>query len=628
MRKLSHLAWIFAIVLSGLFSASASAAPGPPDRARIEHWASLLPKTPRGMGPTIEDRKAWQAVAAAPIFHNCVEEAEKILAQPIPELTDDLFLDFSRTGNRGRCQKVLGAHLERIAILTLAECVENRGRFLPAIAEAVKTISEEKTWVLPAHDRELENFHGKIVQIDLRAAAVAWDLATARYWLGDRLDPATRRCIDDELQRRVFTPFGDMINTGEPKMHWLTTTNNWNAVCLAGVAGAAMANIESRERRAFFAASAEKYIEYFLSGFTPDGYCSEGLGYWNFGFGHYVMLAETLRQATDGKIDLMERPNVKNIAQYSRRMEIAQGIYPAFADCDLNARPDPQLMGYLNRRFQWGLPTVELKTAKTGNAKRTSLFPLGVLGIHHSTPAAADSLPLRDWFAEAGVLICRPKRINDHALAVAMKSGHNAEHHNHNDVGSFVVALGKSTPLVDPGNEIYTARTFSGKRYQSNVLNSFGHPVPRVAGQLQQSGRKAAAKVLKTEFTDAADTLKLDLSAAYHVPSLKKLERTFVFSRQDNGKLSITDEVEFDAPQNFGTALITFSKWKRLGHNRLQVGEGPDAVIVDVQVTGGDFQIVPEEIHEDLPEGRIPIRLGIELSKPAQHTTIAVEISP
>ena len=55
--------------------------------------------------------------------------------------------------------------------------------------------------------------------------------------------------------------------------------------------------------------------------------------------------------------------------------------------------------------------------------------------------------------------------------------------------------------------------------------------MPRVAGRLQEMSREAVAKVVKTEFTDAADTLVLDLSGAYKVPELKKLERTFVFSR-------------------------------------------------------------------------------------------------
>jgi len=95
-------------------------------------------------------------------------------------------------------------------------------------------------------------------------------------------------------------------------------------------------------------------------------------------------------------------------------------------------------------------------------------------------------------------------------------------------VGSFVVALGRSTPLVDPGAEVYTARTFSGRRYESKLLNSFGHPVPRIAGQLQRTGRKAAAGVLRTDWTDAADTLVLDLRSAYAVTDWRSCSGRFV----------------------------------------------------------------------------------------------------
>ena len=51
-------------------------------------------------------------------------------------------------------------------------------------------------------------------------------------------------------------------------------------------------------------------------------------------------------------------------------------------------------------------------------------------------------------------------------MGVAIKGGNNNEHHNHNDVGSFVVAIGSAAPLLDPGAEIYTARTFSPSRSQ------------------------------------------------------------------------------------------------------------------------------------------------------------------
>ncbi len=136
-------------------------------------------------------------------------------------------------------------------------------------------------------------------------------MALAAYWLGDRLSPEVRNLLDENLERRTFTPFTSLITTGKPPMWWLTSQMNWNSVCLAGVTGAALASIESPKRRAFFAASAEKYIEYFLKGFTPDGYCDEGVGYWNYGFGHFAMLAETLRQATGGKVDLLAAERIR-----------------------------------------------------------------------------------------------------------------------------------------------------------------------------------------------------------------------------------------------------------------------------------------------------------------------------
>jgi hypothetical protein len=209
-----------------------------------------------------------------------------------------------------------------------------------------------------------------------------------------------------------------------------------------------------------------------------------------------------------------------------------------------------------------------------------------------------------------------------------MKAGHNAEQHNHNDVGSFVVALGHSTPLVDPGPEVYTARTFSAHRYDSKVLNSFGHSVPRVAGRLQETGRRAAARVVKTEFTDVADTLVLDLSAAYNVKELRRLQRTFVFSREVTGSLTVIDSVEFDRPQAFGTALMTFGGWKRLDAHMLRVGDMPDGVTIKIIAAGGNFEVAAESIRENLPDGRTPIRLGIDFTQPVITAEIRTVIVP
>jgi len=595
--------------------------------------AQMLPEKPRGVGRPIADRRAWQHLIGLPAFQGVVKRAERLMKEPIPELTDDLYLDFSRTGNRTRYQRVLGQRHSRMPRLVLAECIENRGRFLPAIEESIRAIASEKTWVYPAHDRRLHNFNGTVREIDLSVAYVSWNLATADFWLGDKLSADVRKLIRDELEKRTFEPFEGTMTENKPKMWWPRCTSNWNAVCLAGTTGAALASIESRERRAFFLASAEECIRNFLQGFTPDGYCTEGLGYWNYGFGHFVMLAETVLQATGGKVDMFAYPKVAEVARFGVRMELAPGIYPAFADCSVRARPNSLMTAFLNRRFDLGLADVRAGNGALPVGPSTRLFELGLLGFENSVSGirgaeVAKTKPLRDWFPDAAILVCRPAAGDGRALAVALKGGHNAEHHNHNDVGSFVVALGGQTPLLDPGGEIYTARTFSGRRYESGVLNSFGHPVPRVAGKLQRRGRAAAAKVVKTQFTDKTDTLVLDVSSAYDVKELKKLQRTFVYSREGASSLTVIDDVEFTSPRSLGTALVTFSKWRQPESNRLVIGQGESAVRVEIAVSCGEIELKAERIEEDLSGGRVPTRLGIDLKKPVAKTTITLSITP
>jgi hypothetical protein len=347
------------------------------------------------------------------------------------------------------------------------------------------------------------------------------------------------------------------------------------------------------------------------------------------------MLAEAVKQATGGKVDWLAQERIKPIALYPRRIEILSGVYPAFADCDVAPQPDKSLMGYLNRRYGWGLAKYAQTEAVRGKSVdlENGLFEIGLYAFPNSM-SSVESLKntpdwnLRDWFSDGGVLICRPKSAEMRGLGAALKGGHNAEQHNHNDLGSFVVALGKSTPVLDPGPVIYDSTTFSSRRYEHKLLNSFGHAVPRVAGQLQAAGAKARAKILKTEFTDAADTLVMDISSAYPVESLEKLQRTFVFSREGSGKLTVIDEVEFSRPEDFGIALITLQKWMQFDANRLKIGEGEDAVQVEIVVEGGEIRLDPQEIKEDTPEHLEPVRLGLEFTKPVKKAKITTTITP
>jgi hypothetical protein len=616
-----------------LFAAASSSGKEPGekglDQDRIRQVSALLSEKPAGFGRPISDRAAWDVLARHGAYPGVIKEAEKIIRQPIPELPDELYLDFSRTGNRTHWQAVSGQRHARFRELVLAECLENKGRFLAAIEAIARELCKERTWVMPAHDRQLSNFKGTAVDIDLGSSMLGWELATACYLLGDKVSPEVRQVIRDNLHRRIFDPFRGMVQGKRRPNAWLTVTNNWNAVCLAGVTGAALTLLESREDRAFFVVAAEQYSRHFLEGFTPDGYCSEGVGYWEYGFGYYLMLSEAIWQATGGRIDLLAGKKVATIARYGRGIEILNGVYPAFADCSVNEHLSPTMMAFIDRRFGLAPASDEKITGPGGALYSVMMYSFPNSASQMPPPQTAPSKrDIRTWFDQGGVLICRPAEGSSSRFAVALKGGHNAEHHNHNDVGSYVVVVGSRPVLLDPGAEVYTARTFSNRRYESKVLNSFGHPVPAVAGQLQRTGRQAQAKVLRTDFTPEADTLVLDIASAYTVKELKSLHRTFVYSRQGAGSLTVTDEVAFTSPKEFETALITFGQWKKLDAKALQVSDHDGAVRVEISVTGGEYEIRSEEIREELHTKTLPTRIAIRLTQPVREALVRVRISP
>lgn len=601
------------------------------DNVRLKEIASWLDEAPAGPGHPVSDRAAWEKLAKVTAFSEVVTNALELAKQPTPALPDDLYLDFSRTGNRDRCQKVLFARGARLVTFTMAEGLENRGRFIQPLIETIEAICRERTWVYPAHDGRLDNFYGRTVEMDLRATAVAWELGTADFLLAEKLSGATRQLIRENVRRRVLQPFRDMVEGRRKEISWMHATHNWNAVCLAGTVGAALALEPSPQDRAWFVAAGEHYIQYFLKGFTPDGYCSEGIGYWNYGFGHFLMLSETVRQATHGRLDLLADPSAFQPALFCRRSEIVNGIFPTISDAHPGTRPDAQFVCYIAQRFGLDKPNDCERTwvRPGGSLASTMLFsflPAPLRPVAH--PALQPESPLRTWFTNGGVLICRAGEKSPTPFAVALKGGHNAENHNHNDVGSFSVVAGNSMVICDPGAEVYTRRTFSAHRYDSKVLSSFGHAVPVVAGQLQSTGADARGRVVRTDFSDAQDTLVLDIGSAYKVPELQKLERTFEFHRGPSPSLTVRDEVSFSSPQTFETALITWGSCKQVSSTELMLKDEHGALRVQLDAAREAMNITSEELNEDLPNHRKPLRIGIRLKTPVSKAGLTMTITP
>jgi hypothetical protein len=419
-----------------------------------------------------------------------------------------------------------------------------------------------------------------------------------------------------------------MIEGRQPEAFWVRAPMNWNSVCVGNTVFAALTLLDSRADRAFFATAGEHCVRYYLSGFTPDGYCAEGVGYWNYGYGHFILLTEILRQSTGGKVDLLNDDKAIAPALFCLRSEILPGIFPTISDCPPGSKPSAQLTAYVCGRL--GLDPGQNRLMAAGSDLTLTLMLSSLAG--HLPPVRKlekfDDSPLRSFFEGGGVLLSRNTPEAKSVFAVELKGGNNNEPHNHNDVGSFSVIAGKNMVVCDPGGEVYTKRTFSAHRYDSKVLSSFGHAVPIIAGQLQKTGAAARGIILETNFTERADTFKLDLRSAYGVADLQQLERTFVFQRGETPSLEVRDEVKFSSPETFETALVTWGKIKATGPNTLEITDGDSAVRVTIDTQGREFKWRQEEIDEDVQSKRKPVRVGIELDSKISGGVITLKIAP
>lgn len=117
------------------------------------------------------------------------------------------------------------------------------------------------------------------------------------------------------------------------------------------------------------------------------------------------------------------------------------------------------------------------------------------------------------------------------------------EAHNHNDVGSVVVASDGVPVVVDAGRPTYTAQTFGPDRYEIWTMQSSWHSVPQVAGVAQGVGREFAARdVQLLGPPDDVTGLALDLAGAYPVAGLRTWRRTAQLERVDDVARAVVDD--------------------------------------------------------------------------------------
>lgn len=597
----------------------------PIDQGRVKEITGMLEDTPRGFGEPITQRKHWDRLLRSGHYDHFLKSMDSFVF-PAFSKADYFSLSDGSAPSSAKGLTMMRNRAGGLSQVTIAECLENKGRYIKSIEDGLKSIIDQKSWVSPRVDYDFINYNGKQYTIDLTSALYAHTIAQTLYLLGDKLNPELRKEAVEALYIRVFRPLRKIFDEQDTQYHsWLTGTNNWNAVCLSGVIGAALTIIPDKQERAVYAYIGEHYSRNTLAGIGDDGYCSEGVTYFNYGFGHYAMLRENLWLATNGKIDLFQIPKVKSIALYIPKLEIINGVFPAISDSKVGSKPDSSLMHYLSKSLGLGLTAFEQAAieGRTHNNRMDVLmvFPNSATEKPGSTdPKSQNADRLRSYFDVSGILVARPTGSTTGALAAAMKGGHNEEHHNHNDVGSYTVVVGNEILAGDPGSIPYTADIFQKDfRYTYKSVASYGHPVPLVAGRQQEAGAQARATVLSSEFEPKADSFVLDLSSCYDVKTLRKLERGFTYHRDKKGLLEVTDSFEFTQPEEFETAWITRASVSETAKGEWLFDLKGEKVRVKLDTFGLPYKIAVEQIEE----GGVPYaRFSVKTEKPVKSGKI------
>jgi hypothetical protein len=391
---------------------------------------------------------------------------------------------------------------------------------------------------------------------------------------------------------------------------WEQAPTNWASVCAAGVLLAGLPLLDDGDRARVVDRALAAFDTY-LSGFDEDGVCTEGVDYWHYGFGYFAAAAEALREHSGGELDLWDDPTGRlgRIARFPQQMRLTGDVVASFADTRPRARLDRGLLSLLAERLPGVEAPAEPDLPEPGD-QRHGRWVLAARSLLWSAPlsraaperSASTSFPHTQW------LLVRD-RDGGRDVGFAARGGHNDELHNHNDVGSYVLAAAGEILLADPGVGVYDRDYFSGRRYENPATGSHGHGVPIVDGVRQHGwSADARARVLELDHGPGRARFGIEYAAAYDHPDLRSLTRTWTYAE---GRLVVDDAFVAARPLPVVLRVVGLLPFRLTGDGRAEVvGE---RVRLDVELPAG---VRAETGRFDVDQGlRQPIHL-LDLTVP------------
>lgn len=551
---------------------------------------------PPNFFPPAGDRSAWQAILATPQGKARAEQfiqwAEAILNEPVPALPAEVIMRFRRKWNRTDYENLYFQRRKNFNTLVLAECFEYKGRFVDKIIDYIWAITEEHFWNLPAHYR---NYYSpdplpfkKPERIALFSSATGMDLTVMLNLLKpelEKISPNLIRLVHRELDERIIEP----LELRPFPFDFIRATNNWRPWCIRNCMVTVMYRLYDQPQRQqkivdLFKQSMKEY----MVDYSDDGCCDEGPGYWAKNPALIMQFYDLIKEKPGDfkKFVLM--------GEYIIHTQLTDKYFVNFGDTGaLQTLPVGDCYRYGEVTGNENLKRFAL-TAPRSKSQPTCLYDelcniFWRPAVKSVPKMSADSFK---YYQRLQILMLKHR-----GIALAAKRGFRGSHY-HMDIGQFILYYRNEPVIIDLGNAVYTAATFSQERFQNWILHAEAHNVPQFNGVVQLESPKPDVQAAAMYRDDKKCVFKLDLTSAYPAEAqLEKCERIITYSFVDQS-LEVEDKWQLKRDNNririplyTPKEVISDGKEYRIGTMQMSASGNVDKITV-TPMTMDDARVI------------------------------------
>lgn len=475
--------------------------------------------------PKYSERNKWEDITKG-CSRQLIAAGEKRLNHQWFNMSASQYLEYEKTGSRALFNK---EEANRVALkeLVLAELAEGKGRFMNQIIDGVWSFSQKWTWSHPQHTRYQKSRRALPVYderpITYHSAVAGALLSLTWYFFEeefDKADPSISLALKDAMELNIFTPYMNKHQAGHQWMGFspefktinnhLTNENFYCTLCF-------LLMMDDQERLIEMLQRSVEIEDKFMSYIKHDGACEEGSAYWKASFGKVYQYCRLLHDFSGGAMDILSNDLIQKMGEYKANAYLGGGFHMNYGDGAVRDYVSPALLyrfgkdtgSKMLRNFALYMMIESSDKFDNRNlANKTSELSLSLETLRYYNDmeeyqktllenAENDINILRRqlidmrsvWYPETEYAIFR----NANNWILTAKGAHNAESHNHNDVGSGMLYINSMPIIVDPGIGGYNINTFGTNRYKEWCMRSDWHNLPVINGQVQKNGHEFKA---------------------------------------------------------------------------------------------------------------------------------------